>query len=285
MKETTGLILEGGAMRSVFSAGVIDRLMEEGIQIPNVLAISAGAYAGMNYVSGQKGRAVNAVIEPLKEYKYLGFGTFLKKGTFFDMDYLFKVVPKRKAPFQFQKLKEYAGRFITSTVDLNTGETVYYEDFQDEDEFFDICKAANSMPFIAKVTEIGGVPMLDGGMADAIPICKALEEGWEKMVVVLTRDRAYRKKENSRLYMWGLRLVYRKYPKFLKLVETRPGRYNAALDKIEELEEQGRVFVFRPTTMTVENNESNVDTLMKYYRHGYETADEKMEALKEFLAG
>lgn len=284
MKETTGLILEGGAMRSIFSAGVIDRLIEEGIQIPNVLAISAGAYAGMNYVSGQKGRAIDAIIEPLGEYKYLGFGTFLKKGTFFDMDYLFKEVPKEKSPFHFQKLKEYAGRFITSTVNLNTGETVYYESFRDEDEFFDICKAANSMPFIARVTKIDGVPMLDGGMADAIPICKALEEGWDKIVVVLTRNSSYRKKKNSRLYMWGLKLIYHKYPKFLELVENRPKRYNDALDKIEELEEQGRAFVLRPTAMTVENKESNVDTLMKYYRHGYDSADEKMEALKSFLA-
>ena len=283
MDETTGLILEGGAMRSVFSAGVLDRLMEEGIQIPNVLAVSAGAYAGMNYVSGQKGRIVTAVIGPLKEYKYLGFRTFLKKGTFFDMDYLFKEVPRTRAPYDFQRLKEYRGRFMTSTVNMVTGENVYYEDFRDEEEFFQICQAANSMPLIARISSIDGAPMLDGGMADAIPVRKAIEEGWNKIVIVLTRDAAYRKKPKGNLYMTALKLVYRKYPKFIQLIEERALRYNEALDQIGELEKQGRAFVFRPTTITVGNSESNVNTLMKYYRHGYETATERMEELKKFL--
>ena len=283
MDETTGLILEGGAMRSVFSAGVLDRLMEEGIQIPNVLAVSAGAYAGMNYVSGQKGRIVTAVIGPLKEYKYLGFRTFLKKGTFFDMDYLFKEVPRTRAPYDFRRLKEYKGRFMTSTVNMVTGENIYYEDFRDEEEFFQICQAANSMPLIARISNIDGAPMLDGGMADAIPVRKAIEEGWNKIVIVLTRDAAYRKKPKGNLYMTALKLVYRKYPKFIQLIEERALRYNEALDQIGELEKQGRAFVFRPTTITVGNSESNVNTLMKYYRHGYETATERMEELKKFL--
>ena len=281
--ETIGLILEGGAMRSVFSAGVLDRLMEEGIQIPNVLAISAGAYAGMNYVSGQKGRIVDAVVGPLGEYKYMGLSTFLKKGTFFDMDYLFDVVPKTKAPYDFRKMKEYAGRFITSTVNLLTGENVYYESFRDEDEFFDICKVANSMPLIAKVAHIDGIPMLDGGMADAVPIWKALEEGWNKLVIVLTQEASYHKKPQSALYMATVRFIYRKYPKFLELIENRAQRYNAALDKVAELEAQGRAFVFRPSSITVKNSESDVDTLMKYYRHGYEEAEQRMAELKRFL--
>ena len=283
MDETTGLILEGGAMRSVFSAGVLDRLMEEGIQIPNVLAVSAGAYAGMNYVSGQKGRITSAVITPLREYKYLGIGTFLKKGTFFNMDYLFKEVPKTRSPYDFKRMKEYAGRFITSTVNMETGETIYHDSFRDEEEFFDICLAANSMPLISKISTIHGVPMLDGGMADAIPVKKALEEGWDKMVIVLTRDASYRKKPRGNLYMTAIRLVYRKYPNFLKLIEERAQRYNDSLDKIAELEAQGRAFVLRPSTITVGNSESNVDTLMKYYHHGYEMAEEKMKELKEFL--
>ena len=283
MEEVTGLILEGGAMRSVFSAGVLDRLMEEGIQIPNVLAVSAGAYAGMNYVSGQKGRITSAVITPLREYKYLGIGTFLKKGTFFDMDYLFKEVPKTRSPYDFKRMKEYAGRFIISTVNMETGETIYHDSFRDEEEFFDICLSSNSMPLISKISTIHGVPMLDGGMADAIPVKKALEEGWDKMVIVLTRDASYRKKPRGNLYMTAIRLVYRKYPKFLKLIEERAQRYNDSLDKIAELEAQGRAFVLRPSTITVGNSESNVDTLMKYYHHGYEMAEEKMKELKEFL--
>lgn len=284
MDNRIGIILEGGAMRSVFSAGVLDFLMEKELHIPNVLAVSAGAYAGMNYVSGQKGRCVKSVVEPLREYCYMGLGTFLKKGTFFDMDYLFDEVPKKKAPFDFQAFQNFKGRFITSTVDCSTGETVYHEQFKNEEEFFSVCKAANSLPLIAKISDIDGRPMLDGGVADAIPISRALEEGWQKIIVVFTRDASYRKKERSDFYMAATRLVYRKYPKFLELIKDRAKRYNASIDKVADLEKEGRAFVLRPTHLTVGNNESNVEKLTAYYNHGYETMREKYEELLRFLA-
>ena len=135
MKEA-GIMIEGGAMRSVFAAGVLDFLLEKGIEIPNVLAVSAGAYAGMNYISGQMGRAVDAVIKPLEKEKYMGAKTFLKKGTFFDMDYLFDVVPKKQAPFDFETFKNSAKRFIINTTDCLTGKSVYYEDFDTEEQFW-----------------------------------------------------------------------------------------------------------------------------------------------------
>lgn len=270
-------------MRSVFSAGVLDYLLEKGVEIPNILAISAGAYAGMNYAAGQKGRLVDAVIRPLEEYKYMGLGTFLRKGTFFDMEYLFKEVPKKKSPYDFKAFQEYEGRFLVSTVNCETGENVYFEEFSDEDTFFTICQAANSLPLIAKITEIDGAPMLDGGIADAIPIWKALDEGWDKLVVVFTRDASYRKKPRSGLYIKMIRLIYRKYPKFLELIEQRSQRYNDALEKVAELEKEGKAFVLRPTRITVGNSESNVKKLMEYYQHGYDTAKERFEDLQKFL--
>lgn len=282
MDNKAGLLLEGGAMRSVFSAGVLDCFLEKDIRIPNVLAVSAGAYAGMNYVSGQKGRVVDAVIKPLKEYKYLGLGTFLRKGTFFDMEFLFHEVPK-KVPFDFQSFLGYPGRFITSMLNCESGENVYYDKFQDEEEFFTVCQAANSLPLIAKMTQFDGAHMLDGGMADAIPVDKALSEGWEKLVVVLTRDISYRKKPRKGPYMQAIRLIYRKYPAFLKLISDRSVRYNESLDKLAHLEKEGRAFVLRPTTITVGNNESSVKKLMDYYNHGYQTAAARLGELAEFL--
>lgn len=283
MNSDIGLILEGGAMRSVFSGGVLEFFLEKDIKIPNILAVSAGAYVGMNYASGQKGRLVSAIIEPLLEYKYLGLGTFFKKRTFFDMDYLFFEVPKTKAPFDFKAFKEFKGRFLISTVNCKTGETVYHENFANEEEFFAILKAANSLPLIAEITDIGGQPMLDGGMADAIPIEKALSEGLQKIIVVLTRDSSYRKKEGRTAYIKAIRMIYKKYPKFLEMIEGRAKRYNDALDKIAQLEDEGRAFVLRPTKLTVENNESDVDKLNAYYLHGYETAKEQYEELVKFL--
>lgn len=281
--ENTGIILEGGAMRSMFSAGVLDFFLDRGIEIPNVLAVSAGAYAGMNYVSGQKGRVLDAVIKPLETEKYLGFGTFLKKGTFFDMDLLFDTIPKHLVPFDFKAFSQSAKRFITSTVNCLTGEAVYFEEFADEDIFLKVCRAANSLPFVARITEIGGVPMLDGGMADAIPLGKALEEGWKKIVVVVTRNTGYRKRQRY-FYLAMLRLIYHKYPKFVDMVRGRAAKYNDSLNLLEQLEEEGRAFVLRPAEhMHLTNNEADADKLRGYYRHGYEVAEEKEMELREFL--
>lgn len=283
MDNRIGIILEGGAMRSVFSAGVLDFLMDKEIHIPNVLAVSAGAYAGMNYASGQRGRCMEAVVEPLKEYCYMGLGTFFKKGTFFDMEYLFHEVPKTKVPFDFEAFQQFPGRFITSTVDCNSGEAIYHESFDSEDEFFSICQAANSLPLIAKVSDIQGKPMLDGGMADAIPITRALEESWQKIIVVFTRDASYRKKEKVNPYLAATNFVYRKYPKFLELIKGRAKRYNDAIDTVARLEQEGRAFVIRPTEVVVGNSESNVEKLTACYQHGYDTMQRRFEELLQFM--
>lgn len=280
--ENMGIMIEGGAMRSVFAAGVLDFLMDKGIEVPNVLAVSAGAYAGMNYISGQRGRAVEAVIRPLEKEKYMGPATFLKKGTFFDMDFLFDVVPKKLAPFDFETFKNSAKRFIINTTDCRTGKSVYHEEFKSEDNFWEICRAANSLPFISKISRIDGVPMLDGGMADALPITKIFEEGWEKVLVILTRKSDYRKKHRI-FYMMMIRLIYRKYPEFIKTVAGRARKYNDCLEEIERMEKEGKALVFRPTKLAINNNESDVATLMKYYQHGYDEALGREEEIYNFL--
>ena len=278
-----GIILEGGAMRSIFSAGVLDFFLDNDIHVPNVIAVSAGAYAGMNYVSEQRGRVMDAIIKPLEKEKYLGVRTFLKKGTFFDMYLLFDEIPKRKAPFDFDKFTMSAKRFVISTVNCLTGEPVYHDTFQDEDGFLKICRAANSLPFISKITNINGIPMLDGGMADPIPIERALEENWNKMIIVVTRNSSYKKKQ-SFLYITMIKLLYRKYPKFVDLVVGRAERYNDSLHIIEQLEKEGKAFVLRPTgDINLTNNEADTKKLRNYYKHGYEVAASRNQELQEFL--
>lgn len=278
----TGIVIEGGAMRSIYAAGILDYFLEQKIEIPNVLAVSAGAYAGMNYVSGQKGRVLEAVIKPLKEYKYLGIGTFFKKGTFFDMEYLFNEVPKKKAPFDFEAFLNSAKHFLISTTDCITGKCIYHDQFQDQDEFWKICKTANSLPFIARITPINGVPMLDGGVADAIPVKKAMEEGWDKLIVILTRKEDYRKKYRP-LYQFFVRRVYRKYPELVRVLEERADTYNQSLELVKRLEEEGKALVFRPTRIAVKNQESNVETLLCSYEHGYADARQRHEEIESFL--
>lgn len=278
----TGIIIEGGAMRSIYAAGILDYFLEQKIEIPNVLAVSAGAYAGMNYVSGQKGRVLEAVIKPLKEYKYLGIGTFFKKGTFFDMEYLFNEVPKKKVPFDFDAFFNSAKHFLISTTDCITGKCIYHDQFQNQDEFWKICKTANSLPFIARITPINGVPMLDGGVADAIPVKKALEEGWDKLIVILTRKEDYRKKYRP-LYQFFVRRVYRKYPELVRVLEERADTYNQSLELVKRLEEEGKALVFRPRGIVVKNQESNVETLICSYKHGYADAEQRHGEIENFL--
>lgn len=284
MDNTSGILLEGGAMRSVFSAGILDFFLEKEIHVPNVLAVSAGAYAGMNYVSGQQGRIVRANIEPLRNRKYMGFGTFLRTGNFFDMELLFDTIPKVQEPFDFDGFIQSGKRFIVNTINCETGEAVYHDTFFDKDSFLHICRAANSLPLIAKAVKVEGVPMLDGGMADAIPIRRALEEKWKKIIVIFTREASYRKSTRE-AYVRLLKKVYRKYPAFLKTIERRAARYNEAIDLVRKLEKEGRAFVYRPFNMTLQNQESNPDELLRYYRHGYEMAKEREKELKDFLRG
>ena len=236
----------------------------------------------MNYVSKQKGRVVDAVIKPLEKEKYLGLGTFFRKGTFFDMDYLFDYIPKVKVPFDFDTFCNSTKRFMLSTTECNTGECIYHEQFENQEDFWKICKAANSLPFISRITQIDGVPMLDGGVADAIPIEKALSEGWKKIIVILTRKQEYRKKYR-RFYMFLVRIVYRKYPELIRVLEERADKYNHSLDVVKQLEEEGKALVFRPTEIAVKNQESDVDTLMKSYHHGYEEAEKRHMEIGEFL--
>ncbi len=278
----SGIVLEGGAMRSVFEAGVLDFFMQEGIIIPTVITVSAGAYTGINYVSGQKGRLLDSVVKPLEKEKYMGVGTFFRKGTFFDMDYLFDEVPKTQAPFDFETFQNSDIRFMLSTTDCESGECVFHEKFESEEQFWKLCRASNSLPFISRIMRMDGKKWLDGGVTDAIPITKALEEGLEKIIVILTRKEGYRKKYRP-LYMFFLKMVYWRYPKLIEAVSKRADKYNESLDKIKALEKAGKVLVIRPIKMTVRNQESDVDTLIKYYEHGYELAMERAEEIRKFL--
>lgn len=284
MNEKTGIILEGGAMRSIYTAGIMDFYLDKNIHIPNMLAVSAGAYAGMNYVSNQRGRILDAVVKPMETEHMLGFRVLMKTGDFFNMDLLFNRIPREDCPFDFEAFQKSGKRFITSTTNCLTGECVYYDKFKDLDEFLKIIRVANSLPLLSRVGYIDDTPMMDGGMADAIPIQKALDEGWDKIIVVLSRDINYRKIPGGDSYDNFLtKLVYHKYKELLKTIKSRPDYYNHSLDVVYELEQQGKAFVYRPEGITLTNKESNPDVLRHYYQVGYEHAEARYDELMEFL--
>jgi len=282
MKDTTGLLLEGGALRSVFTAGVLDYFMDENFYVPNVIAVSAGAYAGLNYIAKQRGRTAETNIEPFRSHSYVGLRTFLKTGELFDMKLLFEKFPNSEKPFDYDAFMNSNQKFLMSTVNCETGLPVYYDTFEDKDQLMKITRASNSLPFVSKKVEIDGVPMVDGGMYDAIPIDKALEEGVEKIIVIFTRTDEYRKVKRH-LYMFLLHIIYHRFPNFIKMVESRPKRYNDAIEKISRLEQEGKAFVIRPKTKPVLNNETNPDKLYAFYHHGYECAKNCFEDLKRFV--
>lgn len=266
----TGLVLEGGAMRGVFTCGVLDWLMDNGVHFPYVVGVSAGACNGASYVSNQRGRAKYSNIDLLDKYRYVGIGHYLKKGNFMDFDLLFNDFPNRILPFDFATYAGADKRFEMVVSNCHTGKPEYLEEYNNPDRLIDILKASSSMPFFSPITYVDGAPMLDGGVCDSIPVDRALEKGYEKTVIVLTRNKGYRKKTN------GLKvpsLFFRKYPRMRDAINQRNELYNNQLERVEQLEREGKAIVIRPLeTMTIDRIEKNTDTLTHFYNHGYECA-------------
>lgn len=279
-----GLILEGGAMRSVFTAGILDFFMDESFLFDEVYTTSAGAYATINYLSGQRGRCIETNIKTLESGEsYVGVKTFFKTlGNFFDMDKLFNEYPNVRFPFDYESFFGSKIKLTMSVTDCKTGSAVYYDRFGDNERLMKILRASNSLPFISRLVKIDGGDMVDGGMADPIPVYKAISNGVKKPVVVLTQNREYRKKLTSK-YGTLIRSVYWKYPKFRALLKDRPARYNEVLDFLEREEEAGNIFVIRPELPSIKNYEKNTEKLMEFYHHGYNLMKSRFEELKEFL--
>lgn len=284
MSKKVGIILEGGAMRSIFTAGILDFFLDKGIEIPNVVAVSAGAYAGMNYVSGQRGRIMDSVIKPMTTQPIMGIKHFLRHGEFFNMDLLFNKIPKEDAPFDFEAFKKSGKRFVTNTINCKTGEAVWFENFDNIDDFLHTVRVANSLPLLSKVGYIDGIPMMDGGMADAIPLSRAMEEGWDKIIVVFTRDRNYRKSPRGDIYNSRVvKVLYRKHKGLLRAIAGRPAKYNATIEMLNQMENEGKAFVFRPEGITLTNSENDQETLKHFYDVGYKTAARRCDELMAFL--
>lgn len=280
--QNSGIVLEGGAFRSVFSAGVLDYFQDNELYIPNIITLSAGALVALNYVSRQPRRIIRTNIEPLRKKRYLGLWRYIKTGNLFDMDFMFDIMPNELEPFDYDTFFASDQRLVMHVTNCVTGKAIYYDEYSDKKRLMDICRASNSMPFITTIVDIDGEPMLDGGMYDAIPIEKAIADGNDKIIVVFTRSKEYRKKSRW-AYLKLVSIIYRKYPEFVKVVKQRADRYNDTLDMINRLEAEGKVYIIRPEVRPVRNHETNPDKLLKFYEHGYQLAKEKFEEIKTFL--
>ena len=266
----TALVLEGGGLRGVFTCGVLDCFMDYGIRFPLTVGVSAGACNGLSYMSGQRGRARISNIDLMDKHHYVGFKYLLTQGCIMDFKLLFEDFPEIILPYDYDAYFSNPRRFVMVTTNCQTGKAEYFEEKSSSKRVMDIVRASSSLPFVSKITYVDGIPMLDGGIVDSIPIQYALEQGYKNPVVILTRNKGYRKKDSK---MRIVKAVYRKYPELQKALSRRNEVYNQTMDLIEKLEQGGQITVIRPLNpVVVGRMEKNTAKLSALYQEGYDIA-------------
>lgn len=266
----SSLVLEGGGMRGVFTCGVLDALMDRGIRFPYTVGVSAGACNGLSYMSGQRGRAKYSNIDLLEKHHYIGFKHLLLKGNIMDFDLLFDEFPNRIIPYDYGAYARAEGHFEMVTTDCITGKACYYEEKNDPKRIIDIVKASSSLPYVCPKAEVDGRKMLDGGIGDSIPVERARKLGYDRSVVVLTRNRGYRKPDKPSFVP---PFFYCRYPALRKAIRMRNMMYNRQIYLVEELESKGEVVVIRPERpIEVGRMERDTSKLLALYNEGYDIA-------------
>lgn len=268
----SGLVLEGGGMRGVFTSGVLDCFMDRGVRFPYTIGVSAGACNGLSYMSGQRGRAKFSNIDLLAKYHYIGLKYLLKKRNIMDFDLLFHDFPERILPYDYETYFRCPERYVMVTTNCLTGEANYFEEKRSAERVIDIVRASCSLPFVCPIAYVDGVPMLDGGLVDSIPLLRARQDGFTNNVVVLTRNRGYRKKiQGTKVPSF----IYRKYPLLREAINRRSVLYNEQLELVERLEEAGEITVIRPQRpIVVDRIERNIRKLTELYEEGYACAEQ-----------
>ena len=267
----TARVLEGGGLRGVFTCGVLDCFMDKGIRFPFSVGVSAGACNGLSYMSGQRGRAKTSNIDLMDRHHYVGLKYLITQGCIMDFKLLFEDFPEKIIPYDYPAYFSNPDRFVMVTTNCLTGKAEYFEEKSSSRRVMDIVRASSSLPFVTKIRYVDGIPMLDGGIADSIPVEFAMSEGYEKLVVVLTRNKGYRKKEGK---MHLAKLAYRNFPNLQKALQQRNAVYNRTMDLIERLEEEGRITVIRPyRPVEVGRMDKDTKKLRALYDEGYEIAE------------
>ena len=268
--EKSGLILEGGGMRGIFTVGVLDNFMDRGIRFPYIIGVSAGACNGLSYMSHQRGRAKYADTDLLKEYNYIGLKYLLTKGNIMDFDLLFHTFPEKISPYDYDKLANSPERYEMVTTSCITGKACYFEEKNNPRRVIEIVKASSSLPFVCPIAYVDGEPMLDGGIADSIPLERAMSQGFDNNLVVLTRNKGYRKPQKATKVPF---FFYHKYPNVKETIRNRNAMYNKQMELVESMEHDGRVEVLRPIKpIQVGRIERNIDKLLALYQEGYDLA-------------
>lgn len=277
----SGLILEGGGMRGIYTAGVLDCFIDEKLFFSDCYGVSAGACHLCSYLSGQKGRAYRVFVNYLKDKEYCSLRTLITTGDLFSAKMCYDTIPNKLDPYDYEAFTAYSGRAYAVVTNILTGKAEY-KPLREMHRDITAIRASASLPLVSKNVYIDGIPYLDGGIADSIPIIRSLRDGNKKNVVIMTKEVGYRRKPTSN--MQAIRIRYHKYPALVRDMAGRHILYNKTLDFIEEHEKKGHIFVIRPqknpNVGRLEKNESKLKTL---YETGYEDAKRTMDDLREYL--
>ena len=279
--EKAALVLEGGGMRGLYTVGVTDCLLDHGILLRDVYGVSAGACQGCNYLSGQAGRGERVWTNYLNDKRYCSVHSLIHTGDLFGAEMCYDLIPNQYDPFDYDAFRRNVGRFTIVVTNCLSGQAEYRctDDLRGQME---VLRASASLPLVSNMVMLDGVPCLDGGVADAIPLRKSIGDGHKKNVLVLTRQKDYRKEPDRAMRFYEIK--YRRYPALIEALRTRHERYNAALDLIEAEEKAGRAFVFRPETKPeVGRVEKDAEKLRALRQAGYDQAEKMIGELKAFL--
>ena len=270
LPDNTGLVLEGGGMRGVFTDGVLDFFLDHHITFPYCVAVSAGACNGLSYKSLQRGRAKLVNIDMLEKYRYIGLKHLWTQHSIFDRKMIYETLPNKLLPFDYDTCFANPMEFEMVTTNCLTGKACYLTEHHDPDRLVEIAKASSSLPYVCPIVWINHQPMLDGGIIDSIPIERAIERGHRFNVVVVTRNRGYR--ESTRDIKIP-KYIYRRFPRLRLLLSKRHAIYNAQLDLVERLEDEHKILVIRPQhPLEVDRLTSDTKKLTALYEEGYQCA-------------
>lgn len=280
MNEKIALILEGGGFRGIFTSGVLDYFMENNLYFNYVSGVSMGACNAVSYISRQKERNKNVLLKYVDDKRYLSISNLIREKSLFGMNFVFKKIPRELVPFDYDTFFKSKTNFVIGVTDCITGEAIYLDGKNKEME--NILMASSSLPFISKMVKLNNSLYLDGGISDSIPIQKAIDDGYQKMVVVLTRPKGYRKKAFKLKKMCNY--YYKKFPNLANSILNRHKLYNETIEKIEKLEQNGSIFVIRPNeSLEIGRVEKNKEKLMKVYIQGVMQAERDFQNLIKFL--
>ena len=277
-----GLVLEGGAMRGMFTCGIIDILLENNIAFDGLSGISAGAIFGCNYKSKQIGRGVRYNKKWGRDPRYFGIRSLLLTGDLYGKEFCYHKIIDELDPIDRKTYKENNIDFFIGATDIENGVIRYFNSKIVDKETIEWIRASASMPLVSNIVEVSGYKLLDGGMIDPIPYSIMIKNGYEKNVIVLTQPRDFIKKKTSIVPI--LKLKYRKYPKLVDAMANRHNLYNNQLEEIRQLEKEGKVYVIAPyESLNIKRTENNPDELERVYQIGRIVASEKLSEIKEFL--